>query len=96
MISTDKTPIRFIAQYENDKLTRLMNPEIAMERNTPRPEGGYGPTHRNVEIDAEKGMLILDLVDEQIIMVEVLNRDEVRDRLNSVMPLPQVTPSTAK
>jgi hypothetical protein len=67
-----------------------------MERNTPRPEGGYGPTHRNVEIDAEKGMLILDLVDEQIIMVEVLNRDEVRDRLNSVMPLPQVTPSTAK
>lgn len=67
-----------------------------MERNTPRPEGGYGPTHRNVAIDAEKGMLSLDLVDEQIIMVEVLNRDEVRDRLNSVMPLPQVTPSTAK
>jgi hypothetical protein len=38
----------------------------------PRPKEGY------VDLDSEKGMLILDIVAEQIAAIEVLYRDEVR------------------
>ena len=47
----------------------------------PRPVGGYGPKHRNLELGAGKGMIILDLVDERIVHVEVLYRDDVRAQL---------------
>lgn len=41
----------------------------------PKPNGAYGPGHRNVELEAPwPGMLILDVVDEEIAYVEVLDR----------------------
>lgn len=44
-------------------------------RTAEHPEGTpYGPGHRNVILDPEEGMLILDVVDERIVYVEVLNR----------------------
>jgi hypothetical protein len=52
----------------------------------PKPEGAYGPNHRNIVLEPERGTLILDLVDEQIACVEVLHRDEIRERLHSVFP----------
>jgi hypothetical protein len=52
----------------------------------PKPEGAYGLKHRNVVLEPERGTLILDLVDEKIACVEVLHRDEVRERLHSVFP----------
>jgi hypothetical protein len=52
----------------------------------PQPEGAYGPNHRNIVLEPERGALILDLVDEQIACVEVLYRDEIRERLHSVFP----------
>jgi hypothetical protein len=47
----------------------------------PKPAGAYGPAHRNVSLDPERGMLILDIVADKIAAVEVLYRDEVRQRL---------------
>jgi hypothetical protein len=52
----------------------------------PKPSGAYCPKHRNVGLEPEKGMILLDVVDERIMMVEVLYRDEVRLRLASIFP----------
>jgi len=47
----------------------------------PKPNGAYGPDHRNVSLDPEQGMLILDVVAERIAAVEVLDRDAVQRKL---------------
>lgn len=48
-------------------------------RTSEHPEGTpYGPGHRNVLLDPEEGMLILDVVDERIVYVEVLSRPAMR------------------
>ena len=52
----------------------------------PKPEGAYGPSHRNVALPAAKGMLILDVVDGVIAYVEVLHRNEIREKLLSTLP----------
>lgn len=46
-----------------------------------RPDGAYGPGHRNVVVDVKKGMVILDVVDGRIACVEVLYRGDVRREL---------------
>jgi hypothetical protein len=50
----------------------------------PRPNGAYGPGHRNVSLEPEKGMIVLDVLDERIMKVEILYRDEVRSQLASI------------
>lgn len=52
----------------------------------PRPDGAYGPGHRNVALTPGEGMLILDVVDGVIMCVEVLDREDVREKLLSVAP----------
>jgi hypothetical protein len=47
----------------------------------PKPVGSYGPKHRNLELEPVRGMIILDLVDDRIVHVEVLYRDDVRSKL---------------
>jgi len=51
----------------------------------PKPHGSYGSEHRNVALSPEKGMLIL-VVNERIAGIEVLYRDEVRQKLQSLLP----------
>ncbi len=50
----------------------------------PKPEGAYGPGHRNVALTPEEGMLILDVVGGKIACVELLYRDEIRRKLDAV------------
>jgi hypothetical protein len=50
----------------------------------PKPIGSYGPKHRNLELAPARGMLILDLVDDRIVHVEVLYRDDVRSKLTQI------------
>jgi hypothetical protein len=50
----------------------------------PRPVEAYGPNHRNVELELENGMIILDVVGERIVKVEILYRDDVRSQLASI------------
>lgn len=50
----------------------------------PKPNGSYGPHHRNVSLSPKEGMLILDVVDERIVCVEALYRDDVRKAIHAV------------
>lgn len=52
----------------------------------PKPKGGYGPGHRNVRLMPQEGMLILDVVGGEIACAEVLDRDDVREKLDAVLP----------
>jgi hypothetical protein len=52
----------------------------------PKPDGAYGPGHRNVALTPEEGMLILDVVAGEIACVEVLDRKDVREKLDAVPP----------
>ncbi|MGA8222436.1 MAG: hypothetical protein WB780_12340 [Candidatus Acidiferrales bacterium] len=52
----------------------------------PKPIGGFGPGHRNVRLMPEDGMLILDVVAGEIACVEVLDRNDVREKLDAVLP----------
>jgi hypothetical protein len=52
----------------------------------PKPDGAYGPGHRNVLLEPAKGMLILDVVDDVIAQVEILHRDDIRKTLLAALP----------
>jgi hypothetical protein len=52
----------------------------------PPPRGGWGPGHENVFLDAADGDIILDVLHGKIVCVEVLHRDELRERLLTVCP----------
>ena len=52
----------------------------------PKPNGAYGPGHRNVALTPAQGMLILDVVDDVIAQVEVLYRTDIRQKLLAVLP----------
>lgn len=47
----------------------------------PRPRGAYGPGHETLDLDAEEGMILVDVVDGSIACIEVLYRDEIRRQL---------------
>jgi hypothetical protein len=51
----------------------------------PKPRGSFGPGHRNVALQPDEGMLILDVVGDAIACVEVLYRGEVRQRLEEAL-----------
>jgi len=50
----------------------------------PKPKGTFGPGHRNVRLIPEQGMLILDVVDGQTACIELLDRLDVREKLDAV------------
>jgi hypothetical protein len=52
----------------------------------PKPEGPYGPKHRNISLEPSQGMLVLDIVADRIAAIEVLYRDEVRKVLQAALP----------
>jgi len=52
----------------------------------PKPDGAYGPGHRNVVLAPDNGTLILDVVAEEIACIELLDRNDVRKKLLAVLP----------
>jgi hypothetical protein len=52
----------------------------------PKPEGSYGPTHRNVALAPSKGMIILDVDGDRIACIEVLFRGEIRRTRETWLP----------
>jgi len=52
----------------------------------PKPEGHYGSSHRCFDLDADEGVLLVDVVAEKIAHVEVLNRADVRRDLLAALP----------
>lgn len=55
-------------------------------RTSPKPKGAYGPGHRNVVLEPSRGMFILDVVDERIVYIEILYRDEIKQRVDLLLP----------
>jgi hypothetical protein len=49
----------------------------------PRPSGAYGPGHSNVLLDPKKGLIVLDVVEGRVVAVEVLDRPDVKRRLDA-------------
>jgi hypothetical protein len=52
----------------------------------PKPSGSYGPGHRNVELEPEDGILILDVVSSRIMQIEVLYREDIRKAIRAIFP----------
>jgi hypothetical protein len=52
----------------------------------PKPVGSFGPTHRNVTLEPEQGMLILDVENAKIACIEVLYLDDIRRKLETLLP----------
>lgn len=52
----------------------------------PKPDGAYGTGHRNVRLMPGQGMLILDVGAGEIACVEVLDRSDVREKLDEALP----------
>lgn len=49
----------------------------------PPPLGSYGTGHRNLVLPATRGLIVLDLVDEEVVAVEVLDRQDVKLALDT-------------
>ena len=56
------------------------------------PSRGYGPGHRNVVLEPEEGMLILDVVNDVICQIEILDREDIRLALECSASLPTDMP----
>jgi hypothetical protein len=54
--------------------------------NVPKPEGAWGPTHRNIVLDVPEGMTVIDVLDEKIVCIEILDRDEMTEQVLSLFP----------
>lgn len=52
----------------------------------PKPQPSYGPGLDSFDLDAETGMVVLDVVAGVIVHVEVLNRDDIRKPLLAAFP----------
>ncbi len=47
----------------------------------PKPNSWYGAGHENLLLNADKGLLVLDVFDEEIMFIEILDRPEIREKL---------------
>ena len=52
----------------------------------PPPREPWGQNHRNIALDPDRGFLILDVLDDEIVGIEILYRDEIRDQLLKLLP----------
>jgi hypothetical protein len=54
--------------------------------NAQKPEGSWGPNHRNIVLDVPEGMTVVDVVDDRIVSIEILDRDEITARVLNLFP----------
>jgi hypothetical protein len=69
---------------------RCSDPFCSSFYTAPPPTGSYGPGYRGTGLWPQVGMLNVDVVESKIVHVEVLYRDEFRDRIRAAAP--QATP----
>lgn len=50
------------------------------------PPDPWGRNHRNVSLHPKVGYLILDMLDQEITGIEALFRNEIRERLLTLLP----------
>jgi hypothetical protein len=54
--------------------------------NVPKPQGAWGPTHRNVVLAVSEGMTVVDVLDERIVCIEILDRQELTEQVLNLFP----------
>jgi hypothetical protein len=54
---------------------------------TQRQSGAFGPAHENFLLQTNSGMVVIDVVQGKIVAVEVLDRPDVKERLDRYLPL---------
>ena len=52
----------------------------------PKPNGAYGPNYESMPLNPSSGHLILDLVDRKIVCIEILFREDLRNRVLQLFP----------
>jgi hypothetical protein len=52
----------------------------------PKPAGRWGPGHESIPLEPKGGMIIIDVVQGQIACIEILHRDEIRQKLLALLP----------
>jgi hypothetical protein len=52
----------------------------------PRPENGFGPTHRGMTLDSEKDAIYIDVAGGKLACLEVLDRTEMTEWLVASLP----------
>lgn len=52
----------------------------------PKPKGAWEARHETIALDIENGYLNVDVNDGRIVCVEVLYRDDIRDKLLRQLP----------
>ncbi len=53
----------------------------------PPPAGQYPSGHFNILLPAKKGLIVLDLIDNDVVAIEVLDRADVKIILDAFMPI---------
>ena len=51
-----------------------------------RPAGPWGPGHYTLALRPKRGYINVDILDGRIVELEILYRDEIRERLASLLP----------
>ena len=52
----------------------------------PQPKGAFGPNHQTLSLNPTSGMMILDLVNRNIVCVEILWREDIRNDIAKLFP----------
>ena len=52
----------------------------------PRPNGPFGPGHRTIPLWSDSGIVNTDVVGLRIVYVEVLRRNDLRDKIVAAVP----------
>lgn len=56
----------------------------------PKPKGAWrihDANYENFKLDSERGTLILTVLHNKIAQIEILDRDEIRKKLNEIIPI---------
>jgi len=61
-----------------------------------RSSTGHGPRHSNLVLNASDGLIVLDVVDDQIVAIEVLDLPDVKELLDAALPLAERPDSKAE
>lgn len=51
-----------------------------------KPKGAWGANHYTLPLEPEKGMILVDLLDDRIAEIEILYRNEIREKLLRAIP----------
>jgi hypothetical protein len=60
----------------------------------PRSAEAWGAGHENIPLSSESGLLVLDLLNRKIVCVEVLDRSEIKEKLDKILPIAKVEKRT--